>query len=104
MEQGWRRREQDGANYEKERGGTPCLICIDNITTPLWHGFFLLHVAALIMADLVWLNERLASDNEKTEATWELLRTMHHWVRIAIQAEVLVHGGSQRGGAPNIFC
>jgi hypothetical protein len=41
-------------------------------------GFFLLHVAALIMADLVWLNERLASCNEKTEATWELLRTMHH--------------------------
>jgi hypothetical protein len=22
-------------NYEMEQGGTPCLICIDNITTPL---------------------------------------------------------------------
>jgi hypothetical protein len=28
MGQGWRRRQQDGANYQKEWGGTPYLICI----------------------------------------------------------------------------
>jgi hypothetical protein len=41
------------------------------------HFFSLLHAIALTMADLAWLHERLASDDEETEAMWDLLTTMH---------------------------
>jgi hypothetical protein len=51
------------------------------------------------MADLAWLDERLASDDEETEATWELLTAMHQQMCIINQTKALVHGDS-----PNNDC
>jgi len=59
-------------------------------------------MVALTMANIVWLDECLASDDKEIKATWELLTTMQ--LCIAIQTKVLVHGGSRRRRALNIDC